>query len=152
MECLLFRHRTILTIACLNSTEDFGHVLHQKSDLYATRPDKDCITKSTTTSYTITKTVSKDRLSIKKTGRNNRKYTETPVSEIEEMNCSGLSKCSSFKKFPSQNNRTILTIACLNSKEDFSQRYQTIFLCFPVLSSVQLAQLTSDSITCLQDC
>lgn len=57
---------TILPIACLNSTEDFGHVLQQKSNLYVTRPDKDFITYMFAASYAIIKTVSKDRLSIKK--------------------------------------------------------------------------------------
>jgi hypothetical protein len=61
--------------------------------------------------YAIIKTAIKDRLSIKKNRPKQQKRTKTPVSEIEEMNCSDLSKCSSFKKFPSQNNRTILTIA-----------------------------------------
>jgi len=36
-----------------------------------------------------------------------------------------------IKKFPSQNNRTILPIGCLDSTESYSQRYQTIFYAFP---------------------
>jgi len=74
-------HRTILPIACPNSTENFRHILQQKSDLYATRLWANLLTVVFITAYAIIETVIKDRLSIKKTGQNNRKYTETPVSE-----------------------------------------------------------------------